>query len=221
MAAGACMSVWSPCSRSIAAVPTVLVAIFASVLFQSGLEFWFSNRARSMLENTVQVARASYDREVERVANETVTMSGDLAGYLQQIAIDDPRFAEAFRLSQVLNRNLSEAIIFTYGRRQADPHACAGQPLRPAARQGHHARQASTQLKTQPVVPINSTDRIGALTPTQLWPQHLSLRCARVRSRSSEADSAARTTSFAITRRCSSARGSTSSASTPRCCSAR
>ena len=37
----------------IAVVPTVLVAIFASLLFQSGLEFWFSNRARSMLENTV------------------------------------------------------------------------------------------------------------------------------------------------------------------------
>ena len=37
----------------IAAVPTVLVAIFASLLFQSGLEFWFSDRARGMLENTV------------------------------------------------------------------------------------------------------------------------------------------------------------------------
>ncbi len=37
----------------LAAVPTVFVAIFASLLFQSGLEFWFSDRARSMLENTV------------------------------------------------------------------------------------------------------------------------------------------------------------------------
>ena len=37
----------------IAAVPTVIVAIFASLLFQSGLEFWFSDRARGMLENTV------------------------------------------------------------------------------------------------------------------------------------------------------------------------
>src|ERR1041384_4853188 len=50
----------------VAAVPTVLVAIFASLLFQSGLEFWFSNRARDMLENTVQVARASYQREIDR-----------------------------------------------------------------------------------------------------------------------------------------------------------
>src|SRR3954471_11355621 len=99
----------------IAVVPTVLVAIFASLLFQSGLEFWFSNRARTMLENTVQVARASYDREVERVENETVTASADLADYLRAPTIDDPRFAEAFARNQVLNRNLSEAIIFTYG----------------------------------------------------------------------------------------------------------
>ena len=42
---------------AIAAVPTVLVAIFASVLFQTGLTFWSSNRARNMLENTVQIAR--------------------------------------------------------------------------------------------------------------------------------------------------------------------
>src|SRR5256885_8841597 len=100
---------------AIAAVPTVLVAIFASLLFQSGLEFWFSDRARGMLENTVQVARASYDREVDRVENETVTASADLADYLQKTTIDDPRFAEAFARNQVLNRNLSEAIIFTYG----------------------------------------------------------------------------------------------------------
>src|SRR3954451_15650038 len=100
---------------ALAAVPTVLVAIFASLLFQSGIEFWFSNRARNMLENTVQVARASYDREVERVENETVTASADLSDYLHKTTIDDPRFAEAFARNQVLNRNLSEAIIFTYG----------------------------------------------------------------------------------------------------------
>src|SRR4029079_8575546 len=100
---------------AIAAVPTVLVAIFASVLFQSGLEFWFSNRARNMLENSVQIARGRYQDEVERVANETVTASSNLAEYLQATTIDDPRFALAFAKLQVLNRGLSEAIIFTYG----------------------------------------------------------------------------------------------------------
>src|SRR3954453_2186913 len=98
----------------LAAVPTVLVAIFASLLFQSGLEFWFSDRARGMLENTVQIARSSYEAEVERVASETTTMSGDLASYLKLVPIDDPRFSEGFG-RQVLNRNLSEAIIINVG----------------------------------------------------------------------------------------------------------
>src|SRR6476661_5264613 len=97
----------------IAAVPTVLVAIFASLLFQSGLEFWFSDRARGMLENASAIAQNVYAGEVERVGSETQAMSSDVAGYLRQIPIDDPRFADAFAKIQVYQRGLSEAIIFT------------------------------------------------------------------------------------------------------------
>ena len=45
---------------ALAAVPTVLVVVFASLLLQSGLGF--SDRARGMLENTVGVVRAMYDQ---------------------------------------------------------------------------------------------------------------------------------------------------------------
>jgi two-component system, NtrC family, nitrogen regulation sensor histidine kinase NtrY len=148
---------------AIAAVPTVLVAIFASVLFQSGLEFWFSNRARNMLENTVQVARASYDREVERVANETVAASGDLADYLRMTTIDDPRFAEAFGVKQVLNRGLSEAIIFTYGPdKQIRTLALVNPYDRALDKVITPEMMAALQGKQS--IPVNSSDRIGALT---------------------------------------------------------
>jgi len=153
----------------IAVVPTVLVAIFASVLFQSGLEFWFSNRARSMLENTVQVARASYGREVERVENETVTASGDLADYLRQTTIDDPRFAAAFARNQVLNRNLSEAIIFTFGSdKQIRTLALVNPYDRPLERVITPANIAA--LANKRVVSLNSPDRVGALTRLQYGP---------------------------------------------------
>ena len=33
----------------VASVPTLLVVIFASLLFQSGVQFWFSDRARTIL----------------------------------------------------------------------------------------------------------------------------------------------------------------------------
>ena len=147
----------------IAVVPTVLVAIFASVLFQSGLEFWFSNRARSMLENTVQVARASYDREVERVENETITASADLSDYLRKTTIDDPRFAEAFARNQVLNRNLSEAIIFTYGPdKQIRTLALVNPYDRPLDKVITPASIAA--LNSRQVVPLNSPERVGAVT---------------------------------------------------------
>jgi two-component system nitrogen regulation sensor histidine kinase NtrY len=154
---------------AIAAVPTVLVAIFASVLFQSGLEFWFSNRARNMLENTVQVASASYNREVERVDNETVTASADLASYLRMTTLEDPRFQEAFARNQVLNRNLSEAIIFTYGPdKQIRTIALVDPYDRPLSRDIPPA--ALAQLKHREVVPINSPDRIGAVTALDFGP---------------------------------------------------
>jgi len=153
---------------ALAAVPTVLVAIFASLLFQSGLEFWFSNRARTMLENTVQIARASYDAENERVTNETVTMSGDLAQYLRLVPRDDPRFVEGFG-RQVLNRNLSEAIIVNVGPDGIPRSLALVNPYdRPLDRIITPAK--ISELGNKPSVSVNSTDRVGALTRLDYGP---------------------------------------------------
>src|SRR5438270_10549582 len=95
---------------ALSAVPTVLVAIFASLLFQSGLEFWFSNRARNMLESTVQVAQSTYRYELGQVGVQTTTMAGDLVGYLQKFPIYDPRFQTGLAY-QVYQRSLNEAAI--------------------------------------------------------------------------------------------------------------
>ena len=152
----------------LAAVPTVLVAIFASLLFQSGLEFWFSDRARGMLENTVEVARGTFNREVERVSNETVTMSSDLAGYLQLVAIDDPRFSEGFG-RQVLNRNLSEAIIINVGPDGVPRSLALVNPYdRPLEKIITKAK--IDELGSKTTVPVNSSDRVGALTKLDYGP---------------------------------------------------
>ncbi|HVM23037.1 MAG TPA: ATP-binding protein [Sphingomicrobium sp.] len=153
----------------VAAVPTVLVAIFASLLFQAGLEFWSSNRARNMLENTAQIAAATYQREVEQVVNETVTAAGDLSGYLRITTITDPRFAEAFARNQVLNRSLSEAIIFTYGAdRQIRTLALVNPYDRALDRVITPANIAA--LEKEAAVPISSSDRIGVLTRLDYGP---------------------------------------------------
>ena len=94
----------------IAAVPTVIVAIFASLLLQSGLEFWFSDRARGMLENTVELAQAAYNSEVNRVGAEAVTMKADFYKILGPDPMSDPRFEE-FLAYQTYQRSLNESAV--------------------------------------------------------------------------------------------------------------
>ena len=146
----------------IAAVPTVLVAIFASLLLQSGLEFWFSDRARGMLENTVQVARASYEQEQARVANETTTMSSDLAKVLEQIPIVDPQFAD-YLGRQLLVRQLSEAVIVNLGD-DGIPRSLALVNPYDRALENIVTKQKIEQLQGRSSVPLNASDRVGTLT---------------------------------------------------------
>ncbi|HEY5458562.1 MAG TPA: ATP-binding protein [Sphingomicrobium sp.] len=96
----------------IAAVPTVIVAIFASLLLQSGLEFWFSDRARGMLENTAQLAQSTYTSEVNRVGGEAVTMVADFYKYLGPRPMENPRFDE-YLAYQTYQRSLNEAAIIS------------------------------------------------------------------------------------------------------------
>ncbi|HKH27801.1 MAG TPA: ATP-binding protein, partial [Sphingomicrobium sp.] len=152
----------------LAAVPTVLVAIFASLLFQSGMEFWFSDRARNMLENTVAIPQAAYRAEEERVATETITMSGDIAEYLRLAAIDDPRFAEGF-LRQVLNRYLSEAVIINVSDQGVVQSLALVNPY-DRDLQSTVTADRITALQNRRVVNVNSSDRIGALTRLDYGP---------------------------------------------------
>ena len=99
----------------IAAVPTVLVALFASLLFQSGFEFWFSHRAQSMLDNAVQVARGSYIYGMNQVGSEAVAMNSNMTDFLAHVPLDDPRVATALGYQTYL-RSLNEAAILNVGK---------------------------------------------------------------------------------------------------------
>ncbi|MEO5578898.1 MAG: HAMP domain-containing protein, partial [Sphingomicrobium sp.] len=152
----------------IAAVPTVMVAIFASLLFQSGLEFWFSDRAKGMIENSVELARTTYSREVERVSLQTVTMSGDLAGYLREVSITDPLFADGFG-RQVLQRELSEAIIVQVDAKGVVRSLGLVNPYdRPL--ESVITKDKLAELADKESVAINSADRIGALAHLDYTP---------------------------------------------------
>jgi two-component system nitrogen regulation sensor histidine kinase NtrY len=152
----------------IAAVPTVVVAIFASLLLQSGLEFWFSDRARGMLENTVEVARGAYRFEVGRVANEAETMSGDVAGYLNDVPIDDPRFQEALAF-QTYPRSLNEAAILQLSPTGEVQSLAVVNPYEGMI-DGERISDAVTRLKATPngtSVDAGTPDRLSVITPLE------------------------------------------------------
>ncbi|MGK6319879.1 sensor histidine kinase [Sphingomonas sp. DT-204] len=98
----------------LASVPMILVTIFASFLFQFGVEFWFSDRARGMLENVQSLAQQSYQEMLRYVDNENLAMAKDLSSFLlvDKLPIDSREFQGNFA-TQVLYRNLSEAVIFS------------------------------------------------------------------------------------------------------------
>ena len=99
----------------IASVPTLLVVIFASLLFQYGVEFWFSDRARTVLENADSVAQAYVEENKQRIVADVVSMGGDVNGYSSTFGITSPRFAEGLAW-QVAARNLTEAAVIVIGR---------------------------------------------------------------------------------------------------------
>ena len=94
----------------ISAIPTLLVVIFASWLFQSGVEFWFSDSSRGLLENANKLARGYYEQTLRDVGYESVAMATDSRDYLGQYPVASRQF-QAFLADQVLRRNLSVAAI--------------------------------------------------------------------------------------------------------------
>ncbi len=54
----------------VAALPTLLVAGFAAFLFQTGVDFWFSDDSRGLMENANALAQNYYDanqRDVQQI----------------------------------------------------------------------------------------------------------------------------------------------------------
>ncbi len=146
----------------LASVPTLLLAVFASLLFQYGVEFWYSDRARGMLENAVAQVRDNYARELDRIVRQAAPMREDLLYYLQTANIDDKQFVNGL-VFQLYQRELSEAAILRIsdqGELQTlaivNPYdrelASILTPQRFAA-----ARQSANAL------PISEPDRIGVL----------------------------------------------------------
>jgi two-component system nitrogen regulation sensor histidine kinase NtrY len=147
-----------------AAIPTILVAVFASFLFQWGVQFWFSDERRGLLENANELARGYYDENQRQVGNEAVAMAGDLRFLLQDWSMTDPRFVEQYGL-QALARGLSESAILQQAPDGGLRVAAIVDPSEDTSRERVSADSLRRLRGGEEVVVIASQTRNEAVTP--------------------------------------------------------
>ncbi len=95
----------------IAVAPSIIMIIFSAVYLQFGIESWFSDKVRTTLDSSLEVAEA-YIKEHRRVIEADIrAMANDLnrqAIFVQQ----DTRLLQLLVDDQTAKRALSEAIVF-------------------------------------------------------------------------------------------------------------
>ena len=96
----------------LASVPTLLVVIFASLLFQSGLD---SGRTQTVIRNAQEVASQYRKDQVAEVRLEVETMGKDVVRWANESGFDDPQFDD-FMVDQTARRYLLETALLTISR---------------------------------------------------------------------------------------------------------
>ena len=148
----------------IAAVPTLLVAGFAAFLFQSGVDFWFSDESRGLMNNANELAQGYYDQNQRDVAEETVTMAGDMRYYLQRGSLAEEGFADVYAY-QAQAREISESAILQQ-LPDGSLRTAAILNLAEGSRPLEFSKMALPKLDNGELVVVEgSSERIAALAP--------------------------------------------------------
>ena len=94
----------------VASVPTLLVVIFASVLLQSGVNFWFSEQVRSTISNSREATETYRQEQLIDLTAEMQAMGGDVVTRVNAFGFTD---IGEFLFRQTVNRKLLETAILT------------------------------------------------------------------------------------------------------------
>jgi two-component system nitrogen regulation sensor histidine kinase NtrY len=99
---------------TIAAIPTLLVVIFASLLFQSGVSFWYSDQAKTVLASAENVSQIYTREHSDRIRLDVGVMGADMVDRINAYGVDSERFRDEF-LYQTAARQLGETALLDIG----------------------------------------------------------------------------------------------------------
>ncbi len=93
-----------------AALPAIIVAAFLGVILNRGVEAWFSNQVRTVVDNSVGVARSYVREAAENLRSEVLAMSADLNNAAPMLKTD-PNGYQKYLTQQAIYRSFAAAYV--------------------------------------------------------------------------------------------------------------
>ncbi|MDE8345938.1 MAG: PAS domain-containing sensor histidine kinase [Acidocella sp.] len=95
----------------VAAVPAILVAVFAIVFFDYGIQAWFNQRVQTALDESNQVAQGYLSEHNNDIRLDALAMANDLSQN-GTVFFGDPNEFASYLVNQATIRGLTQAVIF-------------------------------------------------------------------------------------------------------------
>ncbi len=91
--------------------PTVILAIFSTLLFNLGQQAWFSDQVRTTVYQSLSVAQAYLDEHKQTIRGDVLAMGYDISRYWEKISGNQVKMRK-FLNAQMKIRGLSASVLF-------------------------------------------------------------------------------------------------------------
>ena len=95
----------------VAVTPTIIVAVFSLLFFNLGVDAWFSDRIKTVVNESLTVAEAYLQEHQHNVTADVLAMAQDINRSVPSL-VDNPTRLNQVLAAQTALRSLTEAIIF-------------------------------------------------------------------------------------------------------------
>jgi two-component system nitrogen regulation sensor histidine kinase NtrY len=95
----------------IAIAPALLVAVFSSLFLNIGVQGWFSDRVRTAVSESINVAEAYVREHMQAIATDAAAIALSIDRQANQVVRDPNLFGELV-INETLQRGLTESIVF-------------------------------------------------------------------------------------------------------------
>ena len=113
----------------VAVIPALLVAVFATVALNRGLDVWFSDRTRNIVDTASTVAEAYLLNAADATRNDLASISTDLNQQFKLYTDDRQAFVNRVARHALL-RNLAAAFVFDSSTKRIDANITANERLK-------------------------------------------------------------------------------------------